>query len=449
MTSAPGRTPPASIEAEEQLLSACLIDGGETLNRCIENRFTAQTFYVPANQVVFERLCAMLDARQPIDLSVLGEELKKTDQFEAIGGWGYLTRISVCATTTAHASYFIDQVRELAVRRRCITAGTQIVEDAYDTSSDLDEFVGKSEAGLLAATQDRIAGDSSHVSSLVNDAIAEFEKCTANPGRLLGLSTGFKDIDKITGGLRPAEMIVIAGRPSCGKTSLATNWAENIALGVRAALPSTVWMASLEMSKRQLGQRLLAQRARVNVKFAVQGLIKKGSPEWKEMQVACDEFKRCKMFIDDESGMTVSMIAAKARRIQAKHGLGLVIVDYLTMVKAIDQSSPREQQVAEISRGLKALAKELNIPLVVLAQLNRASEKENRAPRLSDLRESGAIEQDADVVIMLSRPKDEGDTHQVAAPTMDCYVHKNRNGEVGDCRLSFIPQITRFENYTA
>jgi replicative DNA helicase len=443
-----GRIPPSSIEAEEQLLSACMQDGGETLNRCIERRFVPKTFYVPANQVIFGTLCAMLDARQPIDLSVLGEELKRIDQFEVIGGWGYLSRVSSRIATTAGASYFIEQVKGLSLRRACIVAGTQIVEDAYDLSSDLDEFVGKSEAGLLAATQERVSGDSSPAGELADGAMAEFEKCAENPGRLIGLSTGFKDIDHITGGLRPAEMIVIAGRPSCGKTSLATNWAENIAMGVRAAKPETVWMASLEMSKPQLGRRLLAQRAHVNVKFAIQGLIKKTSEEWKQMEQARAEFKRCKLFIDDESSMTVPMIGAKSRRIQGKHGLGLIIVDYMQLIKSVDPKSPREQQVAEFSRGLKALAKELNVPLVVLAQLNRASEKENRPPRLSDLRESGAIEQDADVVIMLDRPKDQGDTHQVAAPTMDCYIHKNRNGEVGDCKLTFIPHITRFENYT-
>ena len=444
----PGRVPPHSVEAEEQLLSACLLDGGETLNRCVESKIRPASFYVPANRLIYERLCQMQDATKPIDMPVLAEELKTTGNLDEVGGYPYLIRISGRIPTTAGAGYFIEKVRELAVLRDCIRAATGIVEDAYNYTGGIDGYVGKAEASLLAATQDRIAGESSHVGDLADTCLADFAEWAKKPGQITGLRTGFADIDRITGGLRPAEMIVLAGRPSCGKTALAMNMAENVAIPRAGIKPETVWVASLEMSKPQLGRRLMAQRARVNVKRAMDGLVRPGSAEWQEYEQARRDFKACKMFIDDQSGMTVSMIAAKARRIQQRYGLGLIVVDYLQLVAPNDPSTIREQQVAEASRGMKALAKELNVPLVLLAQLNRAAEKENRAPRLSDLRESGSVEQDADVVLMLNRPKEEGDTHQVAAPTMDCYIHKNRNGEVGECRLTFVPQITRFENYT-
>lgn len=449
MTPPQGRVPPNSAEAEEQLLSACLLDGAETLNRAIESKITPDKFYVPANRVIYARLCQMLDDHKPIDLAVLGEELKVTRELEEIGGYDYLVRVSGRIPTTAGASYFIEKVRELALLRACIRAGTSIVENAYGYSGDLDAYVGQSEKTLLEATQDRIAGDSSHAWQLMEGQMEVFAECAKKPGQLLGLRTGFKDVDRIIGGLRPAEVIVLAGRPSCGKTAMALNIAENIAVPRPGAKGETVWMASLEMSKPQLGRRLLAQRARINIKMAVDGLIRKGSPEWAAMEQAKADFRAAHMLIDDESSMTVSMMAAKARRVQSRYGLGLIVIDYLQLVRPSDSSAPREQQVAEASKGIKSLAKELNVPVLILAQLNRDSEKQNRAPALSDLRESGSVEQDADVVMMLSRPKtDDGDMSQVAAPTMDCFIRKNRNGEVGDCRLTFIPSITRFENFT-
>lgn len=446
--SAPGRVPPNSVEAEEQLLSACLLDGADVLNRAIEAKIRPASFYFPANRVIYEIMLRCLDARKPIDLYIIGEELKATRQLDEIGGYGYLTRVSGRIPTTAGAAYFIEKVRELAILRDCIRAATGIVEDAYGYSGGLDEYIGKAEASMLSATQDRIAGDSSHAGALVEGALADFVECAKNPGKMMGLPTGYKDVDVIVGGLRPAEMIVIAGRPSSGKTSIALNIAENLAIPRPGVAAQVGWIASLEMSKQQLGHRLLAQRARVNVKMATSGLFKKGSMEMARMIEARDEYRACKLFIDDESQMTVSMIAAKARRIHARYGLSFLEVDYLGLVRASDPTVIREQQVAEASKGLKALAKELNIPVIVLCQLNREGVKTNRPPVLSDLRESGSIEQDADVVLMLHPKQEDGSASQVASPTMQFFVHKNRNGSVGDGLLTFLPSITRFENYT-
>jgi len=301
---ATGRVPPHSVEAEEQLLSACLLDGGDVVARCLEGKIAAASFYVPANRVIYGKLLEIYDAGKPIDLAVLAAELTTSRQLDEIGGYAYLVRISGRVPTTAGASYFIEKVRELAILRDCIRAATGIVEDAYGYSGGLDEYIGKAEASMLAATQDRIAGDSSTAGALVDAALAEFVECAKNPGKLMGLPTGYKDVDVIMGGLRPAEMIVIAGRPSSGKTSLALNMAENLAIPRPGVAPQIGWIASLEMSKKQLGHRLLAQRARVNIKMATEGLFKPGSREMAEMCAARDEYKRCKLFIDDESQMT-------------------------------------------------------------------------------------------------------------------------------------------------
>jgi len=249
-------------------------------------------------------------------------------------------------------------------------------------------------------------------------------------------------------GFQKQEMTVLAGRPSCGKTALALNITEAVALPTRGQPAGAVLFFSLEMSGQLLGQRLLCARARVNSKMVRDGMIKIGSGEMGRLEQAEAEISASKIFIDDASSPTVMEIRAKARRVHVRHPLSMIVVDYLQLIAPMNAKVLREQQVAEASRGLKALAKELDIPVIVLSQLNRSADAESRKPRLSDLRESGAIEQDADVVMMLYRPKEEGDNFQVAAGVMELVIAKNRNGDVDDVRLAFQKQIVRFENYT-
>ena len=266
-------------------------------------------------------------------------------------------------------------------------------------------------------------------------------------GELTGVSSGFKDLDMLTWGFQRQEMVVLAARPSMGKTSLALNIAEAAALPRRGD-PVATLIFSLEMSAAQLALRMLCSRARVNLKFLREGLLAKTGDDYSRLVSAADEFAKAPIFIDDSSHLSIMELRAKARRVHARRKLGLVVVDYLQLLSPTDSQSPREQQVAEASRGLKALAKELDLPVVVLSQLNRSSEKENRAPKLADLRESGSIEQDADVVLMLSRPKDADEKYQVAADSAELVVAKQRNGPVGELKLTFLRDITRFENYT-
>jgi replicative DNA helicase len=445
--SAPGRVPPHSVEAEEQLLSACLLDGGDVVSRCLEEKIAPASFYIPANRLIFEKLVELYGAGKPIDLSVLFEELKKDEVLDEMGGLSYLTRISGRIPTTAGASYFIEKVRELALLRDVIRACTGGVEDAYNFTGGISAFVDKVEADLFKVTQNRVGDSARLATDAIDEAMATYESMMARKGVITGLPIGLTDIDRTLYGLQRQEMIVLAGRPSCGKTALALNFTEHAVLPRKGA-PVPVLFFSLEMSRRLLALRLLASRAGVNQKMARDGFLKAGGPEMQALEAARQELRRAPLFIDDASSPSVMEIRAKARRIHARQPLGLIVVDYLQLIAATEKGMLREQQVAEASRGLKALAKELDVPVLVLSQLNRSSEQEKRRPRLSDLRESGAIEQDADVVLMLARPPEQGDASQVAASAMDLVIAKNRNGEVGDVRLTFINQFVRFENWT-
>ena len=283
----------------------------------------------------------------------------------------------------------------------------------------------------------------------VKDANTVIAKLLMKKGELTGVSSGFKDLDAMTFGFQRQEMIVIAARPSMGKTSFALNIAEAAALPKNGKTdPAPVLIFSLEMSSSQLALRMLCSRSRVNMKLLRDGLVSRDGHEINALGQAAEDFKKAPILIDDSSNLTIMEMRAKARRIYARRKLGMIIVDYLQLCSGTDSSAPREQQVAEVSRGLKAMAKELDVPVLVLSQLNRSSEKENRTPRLSDLRESGSIEQDADVVLMLSRPKDADEKFQTAANAADLIVAKQRNGPVGDLKLTFLQEITRFENFT-
>lgn len=443
-----GRVPPYSIEAEEQLLSACLLDGSDVISKCIESKVAPTDFFVPANRVAYEKLTELYNSGRSTDVSVLSEELKTSKQLDVIGGYAYLTRISGRVPTTAGVSYFIEKVRELALLRDMIRVCTAGVEGCYSYTGNIAELVDKVESDIFAVTQTRVQDGAEHAGACVSAAVATFKQMAKDKGAMTGLSTGLKDIDQLLWGMKGSEMIVLAGRPSCGKTSLAMNIAEAVALPLHGRkAQGNCLVFSMEMSAIELGKRLASSRARVNQKMIRAGMF--SATDLSSLEKAEKEFMESKLYIDEASSPTVMQIRAKARRLHAKKPLSLIVVDYIQLIAPANHRSPREQQVAEASKGLKSLAKELNIPVMVLAQLNRDSEKSERKPRLSDLRESGAIEQDADVVMMLYRPKIEGDEFQTASNLMGLIINKNRNGEVGDVELAFSNTITRFDNYIA
>jgi replicative DNA helicase len=442
-----GRSPPHSIEAEEYLLSCCLIDGNDTIARCLEGKLGASAFYAPANRVIFEKLVDLYNRGAPIDLAVLSEDLKTTQQLEQVGGYAYLTQISGRIPTTAQAPYFIEKIRELFLLRELIKVASTAVENCYNYQGGLEEFIDKTEQELFAVTQDRISDAAKSMKGPVTEAMGVITKMMMKKGELTGVSSGFKDLDEYTFGFQRQEMIILAARPSMGKTSLALNFAEAAAMPKRGTGVTTL-VFSLEMSAAQLALRMLCSRARVNMKLLRDGLLSKHGDEQQRLLQVADEFTKSPIYLDDSSHLSIMELRAKARRLHARSPLGFIVVDYLQLLAPTDSKTPREQQVAEMSRGLKALAKELNVPVLVLSQLNRSAEKENRTPKLSDLRESGSIEQDADVVLMLARPKDADEKFQVASDSAELIVAKQRNGPVGELKLTFLRDITRFENFT-
>ena len=442
-----GRMPPHSIEAEEYLLSCCLLDGSDSIARCLEAKLPGAAFYSSANRLIYEKLCELYQKNPPVDVAVLAEELKTSRQLESIGGFAYLTQISGRIPTTAQAQYFIEKVRELYLLRELIKVATGAVENCYSYQGGLEEFIDKVELDIFRVTQDRVSDAAKPMKESAHEAVNVINKMMMKKGELTGVASGFKDLDSLTWGFQRAEMIVLAARPSMGKTSLALNMAEAAAMPRKGEGVATL-IFSLEMSAAQLALRMLCSRARINMKLLREGLLSKQGDDQAKIITAADEFSKSPLFIDDSSHLSIMELRAKARRVHARHKLGFIIIDYLQLLSPTDPRVPREQQVAEASRGLKALAKELNLPVLVLSQLNRASEKENRAPRLADLRESGSIEQDADVVLMLARPKDADEKFQVASDSAELIVAKQRNGPVGELKLTFLRDITRFENFT-
>jgi len=442
-----GRMPPHSVEAEEYLLSCCLLDGSDSIARCLEAKLPGAAFYSSANRLIFEKLCELYQKNPPVDIAVLAEELKTSRQLESVGGFAYLTQISSRIPTTAQAQYFIEKVRELYLLRELIKVATGAVENCYSYQGGLEEFIDKVEQDIFRVTQDRVSDAAKPMKESAHEAVNVINKMMMKKGELTGVASGFKDLDALTWGFQKAEMIVLAARPSMGKTSFALNIAEAAAMPKRGEGVGTL-IFSLEMSAAQLALRMLCSRARINMKLLREGLLSKSGNDQAELIKVADEFSKSPLFIDDSSHLSIMELRAKARRVHARHKLGFIIIDYLQLLSPTDPRVPREQQVAEASRGLKALAKELNLPVLVLSQLNRASEKENRAPRLADLRESGSIEQDADVVLMLARPKDADEKFQVASDSAELIVAKQRNGPVGELKLTFLRDITRFENFT-
>ena len=443
-----GRSLPHSIEAEEYLLSCCLMDGADVISRCLEARIRPESFYDPKHGIVFEHLLALYNRQTPVDVSVVAEELKTARQLESVGGYAFLTQIRGRIPTTAQASYFIEKVREQSLLREMIRSATSAVEDCYNFSGGIDEFVDQVETRIFSVTQNRVSESAKPMREPTREAMNVITKMMMKKGELTGVSSGFIELDKLMWGFQRQEMIILAARPSMGKTSLALNFAEAAAMPRKGVPGVATLVFSLEMSASQLALRMLCSRARVNMKLLRDGLLSKNGEEQNRLVETADEFTKSPIFIDDSSALSIMQLRAKARRVHARTPLGFIIVDYLQLLSPTDGKMPREQQVAEASRGLKSLAKELDVPVLVLSQLNRASEKENRTPKLADLRESGSIEQDADVVLMLARPRDADEKFQVAADSAELIVAKQRNGPVGELKLTFLRDITRFENYT-
>ena len=463
------RATPHNIDAEEALLACCIIDPAETLSLCHEKGLRAEAFYRPAHQILFSVIEAMHEKSVDVDQIALADHLsgrvvgtlpgmeKDPDSgknlFEYIGGHPALNRITSRIESTVHAPLWLDIVFEKWVLRRLIRAATNVVEGCYRNEGELDTFIDGVEQEIFKISQDRVHEGAEHISDSVDEATQLINRIMSGESSA-GVLTGYKDLDKMTFGLHKGEMIVLAARPSMGKTSLAMNIAEYAAMPKHGD-PAQVLVFSLEMGADQLAMRMLCRRAKANMRRVRDGSLSKD--DQRSIIATAGELKKAPLWIDDVSHVTIMELRAKARRIQSRlmmekgRGLGLIVIDYLQLISGMgDSRTPREQQIAEISRGLKGLAKELQLPVLVLSQLNREAEKENRQPRLSDLRESGSIEQDADVVLLLAKASESDDKSSVPSGIrkVALIIAKQRNGPVGSVDLTFIPEYTSFENYT-
>lgn len=439
---------PHDLRMEQALLGCILLEGGsDTMAQCIQEKVRPDCFYSAKHRTIFEIMIKLYEQASPVDEVILRDELIRKQQFEEIGGDGYLFELTGQISTTAHMPHYIERIKEYHLLRELIRFSNRTVEGVYENPSDVTAFIEEVEQTIYKISEDRITDAAEPISKTVEGAMRLIYQMYEHRGEITGTTTGFLDLDKMTTGWHPAEMIVVAARPSMGKTSLALNMVEG-AICPRHGEPAPTLMFSLEMPSEQLAVRLLCSRARVNMSKLREGFLPKEKQQ--DLVKAASEIKAAPFFIDDSSGLTILEIRAKARRLSNQVKLGLIVVDYLQLVAGSDPKVPREQQIAEISRGMKGMAKELGVPVIVLAQLNRESEKEKRQPRMSDLRESGSIEQDADVILLISKPREFDEQEDLASDAVarDLIIAKQRNGPVGTVPLMFTKNLTRFENYT-
>jgi replicative DNA helicase len=434
------RVPPQSLEAEESVLGGVLLDNA-ALDRVLEF-VRPDDFYREAHRRIFRAMIHLAERNEPADLVTLSEALRQRGELQDVGGAAYLAELAERVPTAANAAHYARIVREKAILRSLITTATEIATRGYEDTRDVKDLLDRAEQSIFSISEREVKPAFVKLDSLMTETFHLVERLHQQKQAVTGVTTGFVDLDKLTAGLQPSDLIIIAGRPSMGKTAFVLNIAANAAL--RAGTGVAVF--SLEMSKEQLALRMLCSEARIDLSRVRTGHLAPG--ELSDLAQAAHVLMSAPIYIDDTPASTVLEVRAKARRLwRDPHvKLGLVVVDYLQLMRSTEGKDSREQEISEISRSLKALAKELQVPVVALSQLNR--QVENRSPpkpRLSDLRESGAIEQDADVIAFIYREEvyiEDTDKRGIA----EIIVAKQRNGPVGSVELAFLREYTRFEN---
>src|SRR5438034_1865307 len=440
------RLPPHSVEAEQGVLGCALLSPQECLGECIEKlKSASEVFYDLRHRTIYEVMVEMYDQKQAIDLITLQQRLKDRQQLDAVGGLPYLSSLPDAVPSAANLSYYLGIVREKFILRKMIQTCTEVVGRVYEHEGEVDALLDEVERDILHISESRVESSTNTIKELVHTAITTIESFHQRQGMLPGVGTGFIDLDKMTSGFHEGEMIVIAARPSMGKTSLAMNIAEHVAIELR--LPVGVF--SLEMTADSLVLRMLCSRSRVNLRNIRDGFL--AERDFPKLTGSAGKLAGAPLYIDDTPALSILQLRAKARRMSQQYGVKLFVIDYLQLLHSTARRAEnRQQEIADISNGIKSLAKELKVPVVVLSQLNRELEKDkNRKPRLSDLRESGAIEQDADLVALLYKPSsaddDDSGAEQDAVP-VNLLIAKQRNGPTGDINLTFLKSYTRFES---
>jgi replicative DNA helicase len=438
------RQPPRSLDAERGVIGGILLlsDVCDDVATIVKE----DDFYDDAHRRLFGHLVAMHNEGRKIDVTLLAERLLAHSDMERIGGAAYLSEILRSVPTAAHAVYYAEIVRAKSTLRALIHTSTETLRDAYDESSDPRELLGRAEQRVFSILDDRGGGQFEKIDSVLTKSLDRMKARIDRKNEPGGIETGFRDFDTLTGGLHAGELVILAARPSMGKTAMALNIAEHVGLNVNVP----VLFVSLEMSAIELADRMLCSLARVNGQRLRNGTI--SVDDQRQIVEKVNLLANAALFVDDSPNRTVTEVAAAARRLKRRDGLGLIAIDYLQLIEPDNQRDPRQEQVAKIARRLKGLARELEVPVLCLAQLNRQAEvsKDNR-PRLSHLRESGAIEQDADVVMFVHREEyyaSNDDDRQRLSGQAELIVAKQRNGPIGDVKLAWLKDFTRFESST-
>ncbi len=433
------KLPPQNLEAEMAVLGSMLIEE-EAISDALE-LIDAGAFYKEAHRRIFSSVVELYDQRKAVDLITLVEKLKKEGVLDEVGGASYLASLTNTVPTAANVRHYAHIVKEKNILRLLINHATRIVGDAYATEENVDEVLDRAERMIFEISDRRIEGGVVSIKDMIKESIETIDRLYQNKAHVTGIPTGYTDFDIKTAGLQPSDLIIVAGRPSMGKSAFAINIVEHAAIAEKVP----VAFFSLEMSKEQLTQRLLCSHARVDAHKVRTGYL--AATDWPSLTTAAGKLAEAPIFIDDTPGISVLELRAKARRLKSHHDIKLIVVDYMQLMRGSTGAENRQQEISEISRSLKALARELNVPLIGISQLSRAVEsRTDHRPQLSDLRESGAIEQDADVVVLLMREEYYKPMDEQFRGIAEAIIAKQRNGPVGTVKLSFIKEYTRFEN---
>ena len=434
------RMPPASIEAEQAVLGAMLLKPDAVTTAAEE--LSADDFYRETHRLIFEAMMQLKERTEPVDLVTLTEQLKKADKLAKIGGIPALSLIANSVPTAANVHYHARIVHEKAQLRSLINAATEIASAAYESADEVEDIMDRAEKRILQVASGKRSKDFVPLQDILLDTLEQIDLRYNNKGSITGLPTGFTELDHLTAGLQKSDLILVAARPSMGKTAFTLNIAAHVVL--RAKEP--VAFFSLEMSKEQLVQRLLCSEGRIDSQRLRVGELEE--KEWGDLIDTANRLSAAPLYIDDTPGITVMELRSKARRLKAEHGLSLIVIDYLQLMqgRASKSGDNRQQEISEISRSLKALARELNVPVIALSQLSRSVEsRQIKRPMLSDLRESGSLEQDADIVMFLYR-EDYYDPETENKNITEVIIAKHRNGPVDTVDLTFLKQFTKFGN---